>query len=490
NCQKEGHYQSECYQLVGYPVGHPLHGKFKPGNSGQNRTTNFKPRAVNMVTGHSVGQETNGGGDASTSGTKADDTVFAKMDSFQNQLNQVMLMLQNSQGMVDPKLLAADGLYIIKSEATSRPTPPKVLPTPATVLSHSCNLHLWHARLGHPSTHVIIQIKQLPTFTTDVSKLHCTICPIAKQTALPFMSSTSHATSLFELIHADTWGPYHHTKWLQILPYLNKNDSGGIAILTALIPSILLGYPQHQKGYLLLAQNTKKVFVSRHVTFHEHIFPFHTNTPYYTSPIDPTTSTPIFYLEPNTPSNSSTLPEPTPSTSTHTTSSLPLITPTYSPIQDNHNSPNDTTIESPTTPKQHSSTTIPTTTTPTTNTTPSTTTSPPTNAPPPSPPPFRKSQRTRAIPTKLKDFQHYQPSSTNSVITKHHTSHFINYNNIQNPTTLHFLNSITHETKPTSYTQASKNPKWVEAMNNEISALESNHTWELTTLPHNKHAIG
>ncbi|GKD83116.1 retrovirus-related pol polyprotein from transposon TNT 1-94, partial [Tanacetum coccineum] len=103
---------------------------------------------------------------------------------------------------------------------------------------------------------------------------------------------------------------------------------------------------------------------------------------------------------------------------------------------------------------------------------------------------LRKSQRTRTIPTKLKDFQHYQPSSTNSVITKHHTSHFINYNNIQNPTTLHFINSITHETEPNSYTQASKNPKWVEAMNNEISALESNHTRELTTLPHNKHAIG
>nr|GEV17208.1 copia protein [Tanacetum cinerariifolium] len=27
NCQKEGHYESECYQLVGYPVGHPLHDK-------------------------------------------------------------------------------------------------------------------------------------------------------------------------------------------------------------------------------------------------------------------------------------------------------------------------------------------------------------------------------------------------------------------------------------------------------------------------------
>nr|GEX88332.1 homogeneously-staining region [Tanacetum cinerariifolium] len=182
------------------------------------------------------------------------------------------------------------------------------------------------------------------------------------------------------------------------------------------IPYILLGYPQHQKGYLLLAQNTKKVFVSRHVTFHEHIFPFHANTPYHTSLLDPTTSTLIFYPEPNTPLNSSTSPEPTPSTSTHPTSSSPPSTPTPSIIQDNHNSPNNTTTASSTTPKQHSSTTTPPTLTSTTNTTPSTTTSPPTNTLPPSPPPpLRKSQRTRTIPTKLKDFQHYQPSFTNSL---------------------------------------------------------------------------
>ncbi|GJY86024.1 retrovirus-related pol polyprotein from transposon TNT 1-94 [Tanacetum coccineum] len=43
--------------------------------------------------------------------------------------------------------------------------------------------------------------------------------------------------------------------------------------------------------------------------------------------------------------------------------------------------------------------------------------------------------------------------------------------------------------EPTSYTQASKHPKWVEAINNEIYALESNHTWELTTLPPFKHPI-
>nr|GEY73092.1 putative reverse transcriptase domain-containing protein [Tanacetum cinerariifolium] len=61
NCQKEGHYQSECYQLVGHPVGHPLHGKVKPQgnrtNSGTNKTSNFIPRTINLATRQGSGQD-------------------------------------------------------------------------------------------------------------------------------------------------------------------------------------------------------------------------------------------------------------------------------------------------------------------------------------------------------------------------------------------------------------------------------------------------
>lgn len=34
------------------------------------------------------------------------------------------------------------------------------------------------------------------------------------------------------------------------------------------------------------------------------------------------------------------------------------------------------------------------------------------------------------------------------------------------------------------------NPAWVEAMKNEIEALEKNHTWELTEIPIRKKPIG
>ena len=43
--------------------------------------------------------------------------------------------------------------------------------------------------------------------------------------------------------------------------------------------------------------------------------------------------------------------------------------------------------------------------------------------------------------------------------------------------------------EPTSYKMAKDNPKWVEAMNKEIAALEGNDTWEITNLPRGKSAI-
>jgi len=37
----------------------------------------------------------------------------------------------------------------------------------------------------------------------------CEICPKAKQQRLPFQLSTISSTFPFELVHVDTWGPYH-----------------------------------------------------------------------------------------------------------------------------------------------------------------------------------------------------------------------------------------------------------------------------------------
>ncbi|GJT01644.1 retrovirus-related pol polyprotein from transposon TNT 1-94 [Tanacetum coccineum] len=52
-----------------------------------------------------------------------------------------------------------------------------------------------------------------------------------------------------------------------------------------------------------------------------------------------------------------------------------------------------------------------------------------------------------------------------------------------------FLAAVTNSTEPTRYAQVVKENKWCDAMKKEIDALESNGTWELTTLPPRKKAI-
>lgn len=111
---------------------------------------------------------------------------------------------------------------------------------------------------------------------------------------------------------------------------------------------------------------------------------------------------------------------------------------------------------------------------------------------PPMPPPhtLRTSTRTKTLPTKLKEFQcTLPPSLINNTRTKHHHSHYINYNNLI-PTTLTLILCTDVVREPHSFTQAPKHPKWREAMDREILALEQNNTWVYNILPPGKVPIG
>ncbi len=46
------------------------------------------------------------------------------------------------------------------------------------------------------------------------------------------------------------------------------------------------------------------------------------------------------------------------------------------------------------------------------------------------------------------------------------------------------------EVEPTCFKQAVGNPKWDNAMDEEMVALDANATWELVALPHDKKVIG
>lgn len=67
---------------------------------------------------------------------------------------------------------------------------------------------VWHNRLGHIPFVRMKGISSLPCKFSSKQPFTCTICPMARQSRLPFPDSSIKSTYPFQLIHIDTWGPY------------------------------------------------------------------------------------------------------------------------------------------------------------------------------------------------------------------------------------------------------------------------------------------
>lgn len=74
--------------------------------------------------------------------------------------------------------------------------------------STTCNMELWHQRLGHSNIKTISSILKscnLPISNKPLS--FCNACCFGKSHKLPFSSSTTEYSKPLELIHTDLWGP-------------------------------------------------------------------------------------------------------------------------------------------------------------------------------------------------------------------------------------------------------------------------------------------
>ena len=78
----------------------------------------------------------------------------------------------------------------------------------ATTVSLIHSLALWHARLGHASSSRVQQLASRGLLgSVSTENFDCVSCQLGKQLALPFNSSESLSTDIFDFIHSDVWGP-------------------------------------------------------------------------------------------------------------------------------------------------------------------------------------------------------------------------------------------------------------------------------------------
>jgi Reverse transcriptase (RNA-dependent DNA polymerase)/Integrase core domain/gag-polypeptide of LTR copia-type/GAG-pre-integrase domain len=93
----------------------------------------------------------------------------------------------------------------------------------------------------------------------------------------------------------------------------------------------------------------------------------------------------------------------------------------------------------------------------------------------------RRSTRTRQPSTRLRDFVSHQ--------VLYPIQDFINYNKVS-PTYQTYLSKLDGNNEPNSYDEAKQQTIWIQAMNEELKALEQNNTWDMVELPKGKKPVG
>nr|XP_016470822.1 PREDICTED: uncharacterized protein LOC107793056 [Nicotiana tabacum] len=102
------------------------------------------------------------------------------------------------------------GLYILSRQTIpgSNTINLNTMETEVNKETSSSDIDLWHRRLGHVSTTVFKKLLSEKIQDMSARIDLYSIFPCAKQTRHPFLVSSIRTTASFELVHMDLWGPY------------------------------------------------------------------------------------------------------------------------------------------------------------------------------------------------------------------------------------------------------------------------------------------
>uniref|UniRef100_A0A803KUG9 Reverse transcriptase Ty1/copia-type domain-containing protein n=1 Tax=Chenopodium quinoa TaxID=63459 RepID=A0A803KUG9_CHEQI len=267
---KKGHSNIKCWEVIGYPPGHPKvksHPQKDRGKSGiaSSRWNKGKQQGNKSAANvQSSNQSESGVSSASTSSQFTMQQIEAMLrmmlenglslrnalyvPSFKHNLLSVNKLLQDSKcrvqfyaeycvieelqsSVVKGIGMMKNGLYNLKNdpiesviqelkeEIMSRAECKKSEKNAMSTCTYNnvpsivrdapvlSNRTLWHYRLGHAPYARIQKIHNLKGVKSRSTNV-CLTCPLEKFTKLPYSLSDSRAKEPFELVHLDTWGPY------------------------------------------------------------------------------------------------------------------------------------------------------------------------------------------------------------------------------------------------------------------------------------------
>ena len=86
--------------------------------------------------------------------------------------------------------------------------PPVAHVSVAVAVSSIPSLELWHIRLSHASSYQVQHLASRGLLgLVSTKNFDCISCQLGKQPTLPFNTSESMSTEIFDIIHSDVWGP-------------------------------------------------------------------------------------------------------------------------------------------------------------------------------------------------------------------------------------------------------------------------------------------
>ncbi|XP_075091936.1 uncharacterized protein LOC142172069 [Nicotiana tabacum] len=278
------------------------------------------------------------------------------------------------------------------------------------------------------------------------------ICPMARKQRLPFYDSHIYSTALFQLVHIYVWGPNNTRKHNGFRYFLTLVDDYSRATWTHLLSckgnalSVLQAFTSMVKTHFQSSVQTSRSDNSYELGSSSEVVTFFTSQA-VSSTTPSSTFPPFFDID-----SSPTPDDATGVLAASNTSSPPIVA-------------TDVPAASSTSPLSSSSSS-------------STSYSDPPYPPPsvnqPSPPAPALSKSTRIViqPSYLQDYV------CNFVLPLLHVSAISKVS--QNELHVH---------EPQHYQHAASHPAWQEAMLKEFQALESNHTWDIVSLPPHKKDI-